>query len=248
MTDKELAARVAAITPWHHSIDLGRGVVTPGGAPHDFFREQADIIFAAGVTGHSVLDVGAWDGFFSFEAERRGASRVLAADWYCWGGPGPGKREAFQLAREVLASSVEDRLIDIPQTTVETVGQFDIVLFNGIVYHILNPLSALEQMARIARYLLTVETHLDLLDLPRPAMIFYPGEPPVPGQPQNGWGPNSLCMHALLKRLGFQDVLEFATPRFPGRSIFLAFQNGHPFEQFVADHRQDAKPRFGTTA
>jgi hypothetical protein len=29
-----------------------------------------------------------------------------------------------------------DKILDIHETTVEAVGQFDIVLFNGIVYHI----------------------------------------------------------------------------------------------------------------
>jgi tRNA (mo5U34)-methyltransferase len=34
--------------------------------------------------GKSVLDIGAWDGFFSFEAERHGAARVVALDHYIW--------------------------------------------------------------------------------------------------------------------------------------------------------------------
>ena len=34
--------------------------------------------------GKTVLDIGAWDGYFSFEAERRGASRVVALDHYVW--------------------------------------------------------------------------------------------------------------------------------------------------------------------
>ena len=32
------------------------------------------------LSGWSVLDIGAWHGFFSFECERRGADRVLAVD------------------------------------------------------------------------------------------------------------------------------------------------------------------------
>lgn len=36
------------------------------------------------VEGKTVLDIGAWDGYFSFEAERRGASRVVALDHYVW--------------------------------------------------------------------------------------------------------------------------------------------------------------------
>ncbi len=76
----ELRARVNAI-PWYHSIDLGDGVVTPGDsltAPLTG-RELPDF------TERSVLDIGAWDGYYSFLAEREGASRVVALDHYVWG-------------------------------------------------------------------------------------------------------------------------------------------------------------------
>ena len=36
------------------------------------------------LTGWTVLDLGAWHGYFSFECERRGADRVLAVDNYAW--------------------------------------------------------------------------------------------------------------------------------------------------------------------
>jgi hypothetical protein len=52
-------------------------------------------------------------------------------------------------------------------------------------------------------------------------------------------------MHALLKQIGFATVLEFPTPVHEAqRSIFLAFQSGHPFADFVAQHADRAKPRF----
>lgn len=76
----ELRARVNAI-PWYHSIDLGHGVITPG---------DSKTVPLAGdelpdFSGRSVLDIGAWDGYYSFLAERRGASRVVALDHYVWG-------------------------------------------------------------------------------------------------------------------------------------------------------------------
>jgi tRNA (mo5U34)-methyltransferase len=37
-----------------------------------------------GIDGLSVLDVGACDGYYSFEAERRGARDVLALDELVW--------------------------------------------------------------------------------------------------------------------------------------------------------------------
>src|SRR5262245_24434215 len=76
-------AEVQKIT-WWHTIDLGNGIVTPGGDKHTQAR-LGDVKMPADLHGQSVLDVGAWDGFFSFEAERRGASRVLATDSHSWG-------------------------------------------------------------------------------------------------------------------------------------------------------------------
>lgn len=243
----ELQARVNAIRPWHHSIDLGNGVVTPGAGQLPLLKAAADIMFAFGVRGRSVLDVGAWDGFNSFEAERRGADRVLAVDWYCWGGPGPGKREAFLTAHEILRSKVESRVIDIPGTTVESVGEFDVVLFNGIIYHILDPIHALIQMAKIARQVLIIETYIDNLENPRAVMNFFPADNNAPGLPQNGWGPNPNLMHALLKHLGFESVLEFPTPGSePHRSIYVAFKPGHGFGSYVRKHAHVARPRTAT--
>jgi tRNA (mo5U34)-methyltransferase len=240
-----LREQVGSVTRWFHSIDLGGGIVTPEEVPHVVSEAMADIYFGIGIEGRSVLDVGAWDGFYSFEAERRGASRVLAADYFSWGGGGTGDRKAFELARSTLGSRVEDRIVDIPEMTVATVGHFDVVLFNGIVYHILNPVGALIQMAAITRQVLTVETYLDNYDNPLPAMLFLPGVVQPPGFPQNGWGPNSLFMHALLKQLGFETVLEFPTPGCLGlRSIFMAFKPGHPFGEFVKTNEARAIPRF----
>ena len=83
MAPEELRKQVEAIR-WFHRIDLGHGVVTPGldDTPAKLARLKLPESFA----GKSVLDIGAWDGFFSFEAERRGASRVLAVDSFCWTG------------------------------------------------------------------------------------------------------------------------------------------------------------------
>ena len=63
---------------WFHQIDLGDGIVTPG--PDATGAKMAGLGLPEDLTGCSVLDIGAWDGAFSFEAERRGADRVLATD------------------------------------------------------------------------------------------------------------------------------------------------------------------------
>ena len=110
MPGNDLQTRVAAIR-WYHTIDLGVGVTTNG--VDDSPQRLARVQLPASLEGLSVLDIGAWDGFFSFECERRGASRVVAADYYSWHGSGWGTKAGFTLAREVLGSGVEDIDIDV---------------------------------------------------------------------------------------------------------------------------------------
>ncbi len=61
---------------WWHSIKLGGGVVTPSRVPLHYLMELlAHLRFPESLAGLSVLDIGAWDEFLSFEAAQvpRGA-------------------------------------------------------------------------------------------------------------------------------------------------------------------------------
>ena len=91
---------------WFHRIDLGDGVVTPG--IDDSPRKLEGLRIPADLTGKTVLDIGAYDGFFSFAAERRGAARVLATDKVCWNLYGMATKDGFDLAKRALGSRVEE--------------------------------------------------------------------------------------------------------------------------------------------
>ena len=119
MADASLQARVDALR-WYHSIDLGHGVRTNG--IDDTPVRLARLDLPASFAGKTVLDIGAWDGFFSFDAERRGAARVLATDYYSWHGTGWGTKAGFELARRTLGSRVEDLSIDVMDLSPERVG------------------------------------------------------------------------------------------------------------------------------
>jgi tRNA (mo5U34)-methyltransferase len=69
---------------WWHSITLGDGVVTPGEKSAAVLEEEWRNMALPSLRGKTVLDIGAWDGWFSFAAERAGASRVVALDWFVW--------------------------------------------------------------------------------------------------------------------------------------------------------------------
>ena len=205
-----LRLEVEKIT-WWHSIDLGNGVVTPG---IDVTSQRlAEIRMPEDLTGRSVLDIGAWDGFFSFEAERRGAARVLATDSFCWGGGGWGTKAAFDLARRARRSNVEDKWIEVLDLSPDTVGVFDVVLFLGILYHMKHPLLTLERIASVTGQQLIMQTQVDLMAIRRPAIAFYPGTE-LNGDPTNWVGPNPAAVVAMLEMVGFRRV-EILSKSFP---------------------------------
>lgn len=213
--DAERAARlrseVAEIPFWYHCLDLGDGVVTPGCAATKWGETGDSIGMPPSLEGKAVLDIGAWDGFYSFEAERRGASRVLATDSYAWKSYQANGKAGFELARRELRSGVEEMEVDVLDLSPEVVGGFDLVLFLGVLYHMRHPLLALERVAAVCEGQLIVETHVDMLDVRRPAMAFYPGTE-LNNDPTNWCGPNPAMVHALLRTAGFRRVETFAGP------------------------------------
>lgn len=185
-------------------------------------RGFADLYFEGDIVrGKTFLDIGCWDGYNSFEAHKRGASRVLATDHFAWSDQCWGDRRAFELARKHLAPSIEVRDIDLPDLATSTVGSFDVVLFSGVFYHLRHPFSVLEQISKLTNEWLIVETHLDALDVDRPAMIFYPGSE-LADDHTNWWGPNPACVVAMLKDVGFSTVTSTTHPLYNNRGIFRA--------------------------
>jgi tRNA (mo5U34)-methyltransferase len=189
---------------WYHTIDLGQGVVTRGIDPDPGARARAYRL-PTDLSGKTVLDVGAWDGFFSFEAERRGARRVLAVDSFSWSGAGWGTKDGFELARRALGSRVEDAELEHLELSAERIGVFDVVLFLGVLYHMRHPLLALERVAAVTGELLILETHVEAIEPSRPAMLFYPGDE-LNRDSSNRWGPNPAAVLAMLKDVGFRSV------------------------------------------
>ena len=177
-----------AVPLWYHSIDLGHGVVTRGlRSPKQLARQTRELRLPD-LGGKSVLDINAWDGFFSFEAERRGARRVVALDHYMWAMDLPKHFEhwqrcmklgvtpapyhtmpyyrpealpgkvGFTTAREARQSQVEDVVGDFMEVDVVELGSFDVVLYLGSLYHMQHLLKALERVAAVTRELAVIET------------------------------------------------------------------------------------------
>lgn len=139
---------------WYHRITLPDGTVTPGVQDSPAILRVLDQFgLPENMKGMRVLDVGAADGFYSFECERRGA-KVTAIDKYPF--------ETFQVAKKALGSKNRLKQADVYDLTPEADGQFDIILFLGIIYHLRYPLLALDRLRALLKTggLLFVESHM----------------------------------------------------------------------------------------
>ena len=121
---------------WYHSFELPDGTRIEGFCEIEWLRKRyARFPIPADLTGRRVLDIGAWDGWFSFEAERHGAA-VTAIDCV--------EVANFLELQKKLASRVGYRILDFYELPEAGLGVFDFVFCLGILYHLKHPLLALE--------------------------------------------------------------------------------------------------------
>jgi tRNA (mo5U34)-methyltransferase len=143
---KEELKEMEAIT-WWHSIPVGYDdkknlLYTPGKTgPYD----HREFGIPDDLTGKTVLDIGAWDGSFTWACEKLGGE-VTSIDTNTaaggnWGGPG-----GYEFCKRVLGAKAKLiyplSIYDLPR---EMYSQFDLVLNFGVLYHLHHPMIALEK-------------------------------------------------------------------------------------------------------
>lgn len=134
------------------------------------------------------------------------ATDVLATDAWSWNWPGSDARRNFELIRSVLDSGVRDQTISVEDLSPEAIGgPFDVVFFLGVLYHAPDPLGYLQRVRSVTGGLCVVETLVDLLEVPVPALAYYEGAT-LYGDASNNFGPNRLAVEAMLRDAGFTRV------------------------------------------
>ncbi len=136
---------------WYHRWEVFRGVSTPGRRSVDMICAKAGL--PADLTGKRVLDIGAWNGCFSFECERRGASEVIA---YSLENPDVA---GFNRLKSLLGSRVTYVQGSVYTLSPEALGEFDLILFFGVLYHLRYPLLAIDRIRGVSRGDVLIETH-----------------------------------------------------------------------------------------
>ena len=195
---KELAEK-----GWYHTFELPDGTLVEGFMTLDQQKVRyAQFPIPDDLRGKKLLDIGAWDGWFTFEAERHGAD-VTAIDCV--------ELPSFLDIHERVGSKSAYRIMDFYEIPGAGLGKFDIVFFLGVLYHVRHPLLALEMVCALTRDVAIVDSfvtdpndwreHADEI----PTMEFY--ELDELGNQFNNWvGPTVPCLLAMCRAAGFARV------------------------------------------
>jgi tRNA (mo5U34)-methyltransferase len=162
------------------------------------------------MTGMRVLDIGAWDGWWSFLCERMGAAEVVAMD--TWGFD--TGRAGFDLAKKALDSKVIPVRLDVHDLSLEWLygvfggKKFDLILCLGALHHFEDPLRALKAIRSVCKGKLILETHMDMIDISTACCAVY-GDGDMPyNDPTILWGPNESCLRTWLHKAGFSNIAQ----------------------------------------
>lgn len=197
---EELRARIAQVPYWRYRLELAPGVVTPGVWNPDDLLRQMEI--PERLDGLRALDIGTNDGFFAFELARRGAA-VTAVE------PGP-PTAGFALTQELTGLDVDYVIDSVYELTPDRYGEFDLVLFLGVLYHLRHPLLALDVLSTLCRGRIWVESHVldhgyvsnrQLVSLETPNELvaqFYPRDE-LNADASNWWAPTLAGMAAMVE-------------------------------------------------
>src|SRR5438128_11355699 len=107
-------------TGLYHSFRLPDGRVLEGAMTLAFLEDRvASYRLPEDLRGKRVLDIGPWDGYFTFEMERRGAD-VTAVDYV--------DLDTFRELHRAMRSRVKYERLDVYELSPERLGHFEIGL------------------------------------------------------------------------------------------------------------------------
>ncbi|KAF0094864.1 MAG: tRNA (mo5U34)-methyltransferase [Puniceicoccaceae bacterium 5H] len=239
MNREEIAAGIEALKPWFHRIELPEGLVTKAqgnfGEDDDHplpTWQKVKQVLPAALNGKSVLDVGCNAGFYSIEARKRGAERVLGVDATSW-----HIRQARFVTGALGLGQTRFLRKSVYELDAQELGKFDVVLALGLIYHLKHLYAGMEALYHITGDLLILETAIapDTFRLPSNLPLYgaderrvhsvalVENEPNVTEPDRNWFLPTAEATAAMLRTVGFIDVK--ITDESPTRAVLTARKN-----------------------
>lgn len=161
-----LEQEILRLGPWHHEVELAPDLSTrhwleKGDADAPFFdpaktlRDGLMRFFPSGLQGRSLLDCACNCGGFLFAARDAGAGRCFGFDvrqhWI-------DQAEFLRASRAAPGDGIAFEVLDLYELPAKGLEPFDITLFNGILYHLPDPVGGLRIAADLTREVMVVNT------------------------------------------------------------------------------------------
>lgn len=167
--EEDLVAAARALVPWHLAVDITPDLNTRAFAdaaypesfgrvriidPAERFKATLRKVFPEGLAGRTVLDCACNCGGYLFWARDLGAGDCLGVD----------VREHWIRQAEFLHEHRPDsrgmrfQTLDLYDLPGLPLNPFDVTFFNGIFYHLPDPISALQIVAALTREVLVLQT------------------------------------------------------------------------------------------
>lgn len=172
MTTRDIPAHIRSFAYWHYQFDLD-GHQTPVSEPianrhaqrKAYFFDPVVRLLGGSLAGKRVLDLGCNAGFWSLCALDAGCDFVVGIDAQ------PVNLAQAQFVFDVKGVARERYLFkraDVLDVNLEQLGEFDLVLCLGLLYHLNQPIALLDKIARVNRDLVLIDTRLST----RPGRVF----------------------------------------------------------------------------
>ncbi len=164
-TRQKIQEKIAELGPWFYEFDFGDGLRTSSVLPAavtQIFETRLHMVnavveghFGRGLAGISCIDVGCHEGFYSIAMAKKGIGNITGVDVR-----ESNLRKARFVADALGYPQIAFRQADCEQLRAEDVGQHELTLFLGLLYHLENPMLCLRNISSITKELCVVETQV----------------------------------------------------------------------------------------
>lgn len=238
----DLRLCVAQVPYWWHSIDLGKGVVTPGVKTGPWLEAELSHMQLGDLRGKTVLDIGA----YTATTRSRPNGWEPTASWRSIAGSGrstcPAMRATASSASPTAGRSSRCRRCRSTgdPTSCRGTGRstsltarspaawrwssaicstaissrtFDVVLYLGVLYRVRHPLLALERLVRVTRGEAIIETQAAAFrSHDRTPLTRFYEGDELNHDPSNWWTFNEPALLAMCRAAGFTRAETLSAP------------------------------------
>lgn len=157
--------------------------------------------------GKTVLDLGAWDGYYSFVAAERGADVVVAidnleAEKRVLDGDERSIYKKYNYINKKKKTNVHFIPLDVMNID-KIKMNFDVIICFGLFYHVENPYMLFKKCYEKCNKLLLIEGLSHEVESP---VAFFLKKDELNNDPTNYWLMTSECIKKILYRIGFKSL------------------------------------------